>query len=63
MARIVAGRLNKQIAFELGMAEITVKVSRSQVMQKIRVDTLAALVQLAERLQPLIAPTQMPDAG
>ena len=63
MARVVAGRLNKQIAFELGMAEITVKVHRAQVMQKMRVDTLAALVQLAERLQPLIAPTQVPDAS
>ena len=63
MVRVVAGRLNKQIAFELGMAEITVKVHRAQVMQKMRVDTLAALVQLAERLQPLIAPTQVPDAG
>ena len=63
MARVVAGRLNKQIAFELGMAEITVKVHRAQVMQKMRVDSLAALVQLAERLRPLIAPTQAPDAG
>ena len=63
MTRVVAGRLNKQIAFELGMAEITVKVHRAQVMHKMRVDTLAALVQLAERLQPLIAPTQVPDAG
>jgi len=52
MARVVAGRLNKQIAFELGMAEITVKVHRAQVMQKMRIDSLAALVQLAERLGP-----------
>jgi FixJ family two-component response regulator len=63
LARVVAGRLNKQIAFELGMAEITVKVHRAQVMQKMRVDSLAALVQLAERLRPLIAPTQPPDVG
>jgi FixJ family two-component response regulator len=63
MARVAAGRLNKQIAFELGMAEITVKVHRAQIMQKMRVDSLAALVQLAERLRPLIAPTQTPDVG
>ncbi len=63
MARVVAGRLNKQIAFELGMAEITVKVHRAQVMQKMRVDSLAALVQVAERLRPLIAPAQAPDVG
>ena len=61
MVRVVAGRLNKQIAFELGMAEITVKVHRAQVMQKMRVDSLAALVQLVERLRPFIAPTQAPD--
>lgn len=61
MARVVAGRLNKQIASELGTSEITVKVHRAQVMQKMRVDSLAALVQLAERLRPLIAPAQAPD--
>ena len=63
MTRVVAGRLNKQIAFELGTAEITVKVHRAQVMQKMQVNSLAALVQLAERLRPLIAPAQAPDGG
>jgi FixJ family two-component response regulator len=63
MVRVVAGRLNKQIAFELGMAEITVKVHRAQVMLKMRVDSLAALVQLAEHLRPLIASTQASDVG
>ena len=61
MARVVAGRLNKQIAFELGTSEITVKVHRAQVMQKMQVDSLAALVQLAERLRPLIAPARGSD--
>jgi len=60
MGRVVAGRLNKQIAFELGTSEITVKVHRAQVMRKMRVDSLAALVQLAERLRPVIAPARAP---
>ena len=51
MVRVVAGRLNKQIASELGTAEITVKLHRAQVMQKMQVESLAALVQLAERLR------------
>jgi len=51
MVRVVAGRLNKQIAFELGTAEITVKLHRAQVMEKMQVESLAALVQLAERLR------------
>ncbi len=63
MARVVAGRLNKQTASELGTSEITVKVHRAQVMRKMRVDSLAALVQLAERLRPLIAPAQAPDVS
>jgi FixJ family two-component response regulator len=51
MTRVVAGQLNKQIAFELGTAEITVKVHRARVMQKLQVDSLAALVHLAEQLR------------
>jgi FixJ family two-component response regulator len=51
MTRVVAGQLNKQIAFELGTAEITVKVHRARVMEKLQVESLAALVQLAEQLR------------
>lgn len=51
MVRVVAGRLNKQIAFELGTAEITVKVHRARVMEKLQVESLAALVHLAEQLR------------
>jgi FixJ family two-component response regulator len=51
MARVVVGQLNKQIAFELGTAEITVKVHRARVMEKLQVESLAALVHLAEQLR------------
>ena len=52
MALVVSGLLNKQIASELGTSEITVKVHRARVMQKMRVQSLADLVRLAERLGP-----------
>jgi FixJ family two-component response regulator len=48
---VVAGRLNKQIAFELGIAERTVKVHRAQVMRKMDVTSLAELVHLADKMQ------------
>ena len=46
---VVAGRLNKQIAGDLGTVEQTVKVHRSHVMQKMRVQSLAELVRLTQR--------------
>lgn len=48
---VVAGRLNKQIAAELGMAERTVKAHRGQVMAKMHATSLAELVHLADRMQ------------
>ena len=51
--RIVAGRLNKQIAAELGIAERTVKAERAQVMNKLRVGSAAELGLLAEKLKRL----------
>jgi FixJ family two-component response regulator len=50
MSLVVAGHLNKQIAAELGITEITVKVHRAKVMRKMSADSLASLVRMAERL-------------
>ena len=47
---IVRGKINKQIAHELGTTERTVKAHRHQVMEKMQVDSLAKLVSNAERL-------------
>jgi len=46
---VARGLLNKQIAFELGTSEKTVKVHRGRVMRKLEVDSVAALVQLVSR--------------
>ena len=55
MALVVSGLLNKQIAGELGISEITVKAHRGQVMKKMKADSLADLVKMAGRLH-LTAP-------
>src|SRR5207248_7743559 len=46
---VVAGKLNKQIAGELGTVEQTVKIHRAHVMQKMRVQSVAELVRLTQR--------------
>jgi len=50
MQGVVKGLLNKQIAAELGLSEVTIKVHRGQVMRKMMADSLADLVRLAEKI-------------
>src|SRR5499433_2116276 len=50
MALVVSGLLNKQVGFELGISEITVKAHRGNVMRKMGAPSLAALVTMAARL-------------
>ncbi|MCC7377444.1 MAG: response regulator transcription factor [Verrucomicrobiales bacterium] len=68
---VVAGRLNKQIASELGTVEQTVKVHRARVMEKMKVQSVAELARIAERLglglglvQPArpASPADLPEA-
>jgi FixJ family two-component response regulator len=53
MARMVAGLLTKQIAGELGTSEATVKTHRKQVMAKMRAESLADLIRIADQLSLL----------
>ena len=50
MAEVVKGRLNKQIAGDIGVSEITVKVHRSQVMRKMNASSLPELARMADKL-------------
>jgi FixJ family two-component response regulator len=52
---VVAGLLNKQIADQLGMSELTVKTHRAHVMEKTQADSLAHLVRMAEKLRVSLA--------
>lgn len=57
---IVRGKINKQVAFELGTVERTVKAHRHQIMEKMQVNSFAGLVSIAERLG-MLAPSR--DSG
>ena len=50
MALVVTGRMNKQIAAEIGVVEITVKMHRGRIMRKMAAKSLADLVRMAEAL-------------
>ena len=50
---VVAGQLNKQIAADLGVSEITVKVRRGNAMRKLQLRSVADVVRLWDRLQVL----------
>jgi FixJ family two-component response regulator len=55
MAQVVVGRLNKQIAGDLGVSEITVKVHRGQMMKKMGVRTVADLVRMSDSLSASVS--------
>jgi RNA polymerase sigma factor (sigma-70 family) len=56
MALVIRGRLNKQIADDLGVSEVTVKVHRGQIMRKMRASSLPELVRMGDALGATSAP-------
>jgi FixJ family two-component response regulator len=58
MREVARGRLNKQIAYDLGISEITVKLHRSNVMKKMQAATVGELIRAWEKL-----PLQLRETG
>jgi FixJ family two-component response regulator len=58
MALVVTGRLNKQIAYDIGVSEITVKVHRGQVMRKMNAASLPDLARMPDKLNLTAAKSQ-----
>jgi FixJ family two-component response regulator len=50
LAHVISGQLNKQIAYDLGTSERTIKAHRGNIMDKLRLDSVAELVRFAEKL-------------
>lgn len=63
MGHVVAGMLNKQIAFELGISEVTVKIHRAAGMRKMEARSLADLVRAADRLRAHLGSTSVRAAS
>ena len=55
MAFVASGRLNKQIAADFGLSEVTIKIHRGQVMRKMRAAALLDLGRMADQLQLVVA--------
>jgi FixJ family two-component response regulator len=54
MALVAAGLLNKQVGYELGISEVTVKAHRGRVMRKMNARSLAELIKMVASLQPVV---------
>lgn len=57
-AQVASGRMNKVIAGDLGIAEVTVKIHRGRVMEKLQIKNLADLVRLAAQLEIVVPPSR-----
>jgi FixJ family two-component response regulator len=51
---VVTGLINKQIGSQLGLSEVTVKIHRGRVMQKMEATSLAELVRMSDKLKPRV---------
>jgi FixJ family two-component response regulator len=60
MDQVSRGRLNKQIAFDIGISEITVKVHRAQVMRKMQAPSLPDLARMTDKLKTLTERSEAP---